>query len=299
MHGSNPRVSHVVLPRMRLLAAAGLLLTGTACSASSPAAPEIGDEFELSRTYETTERTSDGSSGSSNGRDGMLERVIALRDGGLELEFDLPEAATADDRARSWQFPVRVLRAPDGSMQLLNRPDLEARLERWLAAAELTRDACGRWIFTWNAFRIECDPESAIAMIQAFDLRSIEVREGATYRDPGARGPGTLTEKSTGPDGATYVVELEIDPDAVRRANAESDVVLGEIMQKPVTLEAALGERAKDDVTGTMSVTLETDAAGNVTRRTRVTDVDIGKQDGVTESRTVTETVERRAASVR
>src|SRR5688572_10826460 len=125
MDDTNPHRTHLARPWIRLLATAALLLPGVACSEPPPAAGKAGDEFELSRTYETTERSSDGSSGSSDGRDALLERVIAVRDGGLELEFDLPKAATTDDRARSWQFPVRVLRAADGSMQLLNRPDLE------------------------------------------------------------------------------------------------------------------------------------------------------------------------------
>ena len=67
----------------------------------------------------------------------------------------------------------------------------------------------------------------------------------------------------------TFAVMLEADPAAVRRARAEADVATGEIMQKPVTLEAALRERAKEQVSGTISVTFETDTAGNIRKRTR------------------------------
>ncbi|RYG94836.1 MAG: hypothetical protein EON58_15400 [Alphaproteobacteria bacterium] len=274
--------------------AALLLLANAARSESLHTAPKVGEEYQISKSYQTSEQTSDGSSGSSSGRDAIVERVIGVREGGLELEFDLPKEATAEDKARSWQFPVRVFRPTNGSMQLLNRPELEARIEDWLKAAGWTRAACGRWVFTWNAFRIECDPESVIKAVEPFDLRSAGIREGASYQEAGARGPGVLTRKSTGSDSATFAVVLEIDPDVYRRARAESDVAVGEMTQKPVTLDEALRERAKEAVSGTISVTIDTDPAGNIQRRTKVTKVETKGPDSRTESQTVTETVERR-----
>ena len=264
---------------------------------SPQSAPKVGEEYEISKRYETSQQTSNGSSGSSRGRDALLERVIGVREGGLELEFDLPKDATADDRARNWQFPVRVFRPSSGPMQLLNRPELEARVEGWLKAAGWTRAACGRWIFTWNAFRIECDPQSIIKTVEALDLRSADLREGASYQETEARSSGTLARKAAGPNGETFAVTAEIDPDAVRRARAESDVAVGEMMQKPVTLDAALRERAKESVSGTISVTFDTDIGGNVRRRTKVTKVEIKGPDGRYESQTATETVERRPVS--
>lgn len=260
--------------------AALLLLINDARGASPQSAPKVGEEYEISKRYETSQQTTGGSSGSSRGRDAILERVIGVHEGGLELEYDLPKDATAEDRARSWQFPVRVFRPTNGSMQLLNRAELEARVEGWLKAAGWTRAVCGRWIFTWNAFRIECDPQSVIKTVKDFDLRSADIREGAPYQETEARGPGTLTRKAAGPNGATFAVVMEIDPDAVRRARADSDVAVGEIMRKPVTLDAAIRQRAKESVSGTISVTFDTDSAGNVRRRTKVTKVEIKGPDG-------------------
>lgn len=260
-------------------------------------ASRAGDEYEISKSYETSERSSDGSTGSSRGRDVILERVIALRDGGLELEYDLPRNATAEERARSWEFPVRVFRPSSGPLQVLNRVELETRLEAWLKAAKLTRAACGQWIFTWNAFRIECDPQSVAETIQAFDLRSTALQDGAPYREADARGPGTLARKAARPDGETFVAILHVDPAAERRRRAEVDVAVGEIMKKPVTLEAALRKRANEDVSGTITTTFDTDRSGEILRRTRVTKLKITTPDGESESRTVTETVERRLAS--
>jgi hypothetical protein len=90
---------------------------------------------------------------------------------------------------------------------------------------------------------------------------------------------------------------MPVDADTVRRARAESDVVVGEIMKKPVSLDAALHERAGEIVSGTISVAFETDPAGNVRRRTKVTKLDIKRPDGRSETQTVTETLERRPIS--
>lgn len=284
---------------MLLIATLGALLSlaNAACSESLHSAPKVREAHEISKKYETTSQSSDGSQGSSSGREAVLERVIAVQEGGVELEFDLPKEATAEDRVRSWQFPVRVFRANDGSMRLLNRPELKRRNDEWLNAAGLTSAACGHWIFTWNAFRIDCDPESAIKLVEAFDLRSAGIREGAAYQDSEAGSPGTLKRKSADPDGATFAVVMEIDADAVRRGRAESDVAVGEMTQKPVTLDAALRERAKEDVSGTISVTIDTDPAGNIQRRARVTSIETKRPDGESETQTVTETVERRSVS--
>jgi len=297
MGKSKERQVHIISGVMLFMAVtAALLLQANNARCESPQfAPKIGDEYEISKRYETSQQASGGaSSGSSRGRDTILERVIGVREGGLELEYDLPKDATAEDRARSWQFPLRVFRPSNGSMQLLNRPELEARIERWLKAAGLTRADCGRWIFTWNAFRIECDPQSVIKTVEAFDLRVVDLRAGASYQEAEARSPGTLTKKASGQNGSTFAVVMEIDPDAVRRARAETDVAVAEIMQKPVTLKAALRERARESVSGTISVTFDMDAAGNVRSRTKVTKVEIKGPDGRSESQVATEMVERR-----
>ena len=156
----------------------------------------------------------------------------------------------------------------------------------------MARTVCGHWIFAWNAFRIECDPQSVIKTVQSFDLRSVDLRDGAPYRETEALGSAKLARKPS-ESGAIFAVEMSVDPDAVRRARAESDVAVWEIMNKPVSLDAALRERAKEAVSDTISVAFETDPAGNVRRRTKVTKLDIAGPDGRSETETVTETLER------
>src|SRR5665213_1471071 len=147
-------------------------------------------------------------------------------------------------RASNWQFPARVFKPFGGPAQLLNGPELETRVGGWPKAAGWSRTVCGHLIFTWNAFRIECDPQSVMKTVQSFDLRSADVREGAPYQETEARSSGKLARKEAGPDGAILAVDMPVDPDGVRRARAESDVAVGEIMNKPVSLGAALVERA-------------------------------------------------------
>lgn len=254
----------------------------------------VGDEVVIRNSYETSSEMSDGSSsGSSSGHDSLLERVLAIRDGGRELIYDLPKTATKEDRARSWQFPAHVFQPDRGTVRLLNRGDLEARLTTWLESAGWDRSVCGRWIFTWNAFRIQCDPGSVIDTINAFDLRVSELREGALYSDNNATAPGRLVRKASEGRVVRFTVELLVNPDVVHRARAESDVVVGEITKKSVMLEAALLERRKEHVSGTVSVTLELNDTGRINRRVRIIRLKTKRPDGSIETETKTDTLER------
>jgi len=266
---------------------------------ASPLAPQVGDTYAITMTRDSAQQGSHGSSGSSHDKDTIIELVIGIRPDGLELEYDLPKASAANARASNWQFPARVFKPFGGPVQLLNGPELEARVDGWLKAAGWSRAVCGHWIFTWNAFRIECDPQSVLKTVELFDLTSTDLRDGAPYKETEAGGPGKLTKKVAGPDDTIFAVEMPVDPDAVRRGRAESDVAVGEIMNKSTTLDAALRERARETVSGTISVAFETDSAGNVRRRTKVTKLDIKRPDGQSETGNVTEILERRLLSRR
>lgn len=162
----------------------------------------------------------------------------------------------------------------------------------------LTRAACGHWIFTWNAFRIECDPQTVIETLQSFDLDSVDVQDGTLYRESEAREPARLARKAASPDGATFVAELAVDPEAVRRERAQSDVVVAEIAHRQILgLDQALHARAEESIAGTITVTFETDALGSVRRRTKVTKIEIREPDGRSEAETITETLERKRIS--
>jgi len=217
--------------------------------------------------------------------------VIAIRDGGVELQYDYPKSATSDDRASTWQLPARVFRPAHGPIQLLNRAELEMRVDPWLKKAGMTRAACGHWIFTWNAFRIDCDPDSAVQIIEGFDPAPPELRDGALYRDPDALDPAPLKKSA---DGKAFVVGLAIDPERVRKERAETDLTVAEISRKKLTLEDALHAHADEAISGTIAIRFEVDSAGEVRRQITVTTIKITTPNGRSDTRTVTQTLERR-----
>ena len=180
---------------------------------------------------------------------------------------------------------------PNGPIRLLNQEELEARVDPWLKAADWTRAVCGKTIFTWNAFRIECNPQSVIETIKAFDLLSDDIREGAPYQDTLSRDAAIIVQER---DGKTFAVVLKVDADAVRRARAKSDVIVGEILAQPVTFEEALSKRSDEEISGTVSVTFDADSVGNTWRRTKVTKLTTKRMDGRSEDYISTDIVERR-----
>ena len=258
-----------------------------------PPLDKVGDTYKL-RLERSSERSQNGSSSNSNSRIARVERVVALQPDGIVLEFDLPGETADKDRTREWQFPARVLKRPDGSLELLNSDELEARSAAWLDWAGLDRSACGQWGFTWTAIKIECDPQSVISQIQPFDLRPSNLAEGAPYKEQGAEGPSPLDVIPQESGGAIFQVEMEVDPDFFRRQRAESDVIVAEITGRGAsTLEEALQTRSQDRISGTIVTEFETDAAGRVVRKTIVVRVETQRPDQTVESRTTTQTVHR------
>lgn len=271
-------------------------ILATALAASAPAASmdaAAGQTFLITRSYETRQQSSSGNSGSSSGTNALIEKVIAVRDDGIEVEYDLPGEADAAARAREWTLPARVILARQGGMRLVNGNALNARLEQWLASAGWDRKVCGRWIFTWNAFKIECDPQSVLKTIEAYDLRSIAAKDGAEFGDSAAAAPVRLERKTSAAGKPVFEARLILDPKKFHRAEAESDVVTGEITGQPITFDTALARRSKDKVDGTISVVLETNADGEVIAKTRTTKVRITHPDGTTEVREAIETLHR------
>ena len=277
--------------RLALLALASILPSLAACAPPGPRAPQVGDTYEIATDRESSEQSTDGSTSSSSDRDAISARVLAVRDGGVALEYDFPKDTQPDERASTWQLPARVFRPAHGPIQLLNRAELEMRVDPWLKKAGMARAACGHWIFTWNAFRIDCDPDSAVKIIEGFDPAPPELRDGALYRDPDALGPAPLKKSA---DDKAFVVELAIDPERVRKERAETDLTVAEISRKKLTLEDALHAHADEAISGTIAIRFEVDSAGEVRRQITVTTIKITTPNGRSDTRTVTQTLERR-----
>lgn len=256
-----------------------LALAGQAQAQQAMPADQPGDAYALELQIRTESRSTDGSSSTSNSGGALVERVVALHPEGLELEFDLPADATADDRAREWQWPVRVLWSATVPPRLLNASEVEERLDVWLQVGEIPREACGRWFFSWTAFKIECDPNTVLETLTAYDLRSL---------------PESTTFNLVSTTGASTVFGREIDPEEVRKEKAEADTVVAEITgAAPLTFEEALAARASEQISGVETLTRETDAEGRSIRQVRTFRWKVETADGAVEESTTTQTLTR------
>lgn len=262
----------ITLTATLLSLAAGLL-------ASNPpsAVPPIGASTLI--VSETKTRTSgDGSQSLSQDRDTIVERVVSVNVAGTELLYDLPAETTAEQRFTDWHFPFRVLQPPFGAPVLLNRAELEERRDRWLARAGLTASACGHWVFTWNAFKIDCEPASVLAAIEPTDLGL------------GKFAGGVRTDTS---GGSQVEFKVPVNPEQVRQNAVDGDLAIAEIMRQQTTREAAVRAHAADRISGTVSIMFELEKGGAVLRRTKTTNVTV-ETGGKKETRLQTQTVERR-----
>lgn len=273
---------------------AGVTLQSAACAQSAAFTDLPGDHYVI-RQESRTENSSDSSSGSSRDVWTLEERVLATRDGGVELEFDLPADTPKEGRVRAWQYPARLFMPPGRAPEILNAPEMVARIGVWLG-----KDAdkmCGRWIFTWTSQKIECDPQSVPEALETFQ-RPRDARAGGDHRETGARGSTRWKSEANASGGQTLTADFEIDPEIVRTTRAETDMALAEMMGKPaIARDVAMEAHASDRISGSISVRLEIDPAGRATRRTRVSQLEITGADGKTERTTTTETTEWKLVS--
>lgn len=269
-----------------LLATAGVLATGTAAALR----PRDGGAIRITTDRETEEHGNRPQSAKSSAtdRDSYVERVIATRPDGVVLEYDLPPDTAPAARTDAWQFPFRVLKRADGSLQLLDAAELNGRVDRWLRRAGLSRAACGTEAFTWNAFRVECDPQSAVAWATSVTLPD-RLAAGSSVSDPDALSPALLRR---GPAGA-LTATLAVDPTTIRRRRAEEQVAVARLLHEPLTLDAALKAHEAETVTGTITLSFDLDPTGGTGRRSRVEVVQVAWPDGRVDTRTSASTLTR------
>jgi hypothetical protein len=264
---------------LKILAVAAL--AGSFAAQADPG--EVGARYQLQIKHHGEYSSADGQ-GSSSGTDTIVVKAMALRDGGQELEFDLPDEVEKENRLIAWQLPARLFVAADGTQTLLNRSELEARRDQFLKANNWTSEACGHWLFTWDAFQIECDPNSIFAIVDSYALQPAKLADGALFSMPGADGSAAMKCRPVSQGKQRCSVSLPINAAAVRSELADSDVATGEITGKPVSRADAAKARAATQVSGTIEVTLEADVQGVVTRRTVVTTMEKREASGETET---------------
>lgn len=246
---------------------------------SALAAPQVGEVYEIKLSYENTSKSADGYSNSSaSGHTVIEEHVIAIRDDGLILRYDLPASTEPNERPRQWQLPVDILKAKDGTLKLIDPGQLEKRRDVWLATAKIPAKSCGQWYFSWAAFKIECDVQSALDIVSAYRIPE-NLKTGDAYSESGTLALAVFTrEEHKTLD--TWVAKLDIDPDYIRRQNAQADVIVGQISRQPVSFDAALEKQRQRDITGSITVTVNQDRTGNPMCLVRETLIRILSPDG-------------------
>ena len=279
-----------------LLAATLLLTSGQAHAEPATPGSKAGDTYEVTLTRDSSTLGEQGSTSSTHDQHIFIECVLQTSTASSEIEYDLPRTGS-EDTSDAWQFPARIFLPVRGLPRLLNETELHVRLQAWLKRAGLSSSACGHWIFTWNAFRIECDPQYVLQTIEALDLTVPDLRDGAMYSDADAATPALMKRTTVQPSGSTYGVDLVLDPAVIRKSRARMDVATAEILRKKLTLDAALSEWAKKDVAGTISISLDVDPSGRVWRRQRVIRFTIKGDTASSETSTITEVLERRRVS--
>jgi hypothetical protein len=251
-----------------------------------------GDVFEISRAYQTQNEASDGSSsGSSSGRDELHIRVIASDQNGTQFDIDHARATPPEARASSWILPVRIFRPAAGPARLLNREELERRRDDWLRGAGLTQESCGRWIFTWNAFQVECDPALALAMLAEW-LPDDPVA-GGNYAHPMSETTTPWRLQGAG-QGELLAAEVPISSDRVRAAWRQMNEITAQILGRPSIVGDDAAEQEDSRIDGMISATFERAEAGMVTRLTEVIRRTAVSGDNVTETTVERRTLERR-----
>lgn len=267
-------------------------IVAVSASAGAPSLPQVGDRWIITSRQNSAETGNDDSSFSSQDNDVIAERVIAVRTDGVEIVYDFPKKTSAQDRAATWQLPVRVFKPLNGPIQLLNEAELESRVDGWLKKAKWTRAECGKIGFTWTAFRVECDPKSALALVGHFALPDT-LAVGDMVTDPKSRTPLPLARGANEKGEPSLTAQLLIDPDQIRRDRAQTQVAVAEITGKPISLDSALVAEQLVKPSGTITLSYDLDSSERVWRRTKVTRIRIAGPGNRITNEITTQVIER------
>ncbi len=267
-----------------LLTALALSVTATSAAANNP---PVGASYEVWVEQETASESENGS-GSSQSNSARQVTILADGPDGQTIVYDLPPDTTEKDRARTWQWPAKIVYAADGTARLLEREAHEARLTDWLKLANWTREVCGQWIFTWNAFYIECDPDAVIEDATAYKLPPADLAVGVMFARNGTVAPVPLVERALDDGRVVLEADMVLDPDYVRAEMVESDLIVAQIMGNPLTPDEAKAAHADDVIAGTITVQFDLTAAPDEWVRKDVTQMTVDEGEGDIETRKAT-----------
>ncbi|MGJ3646975.1 hypothetical protein ACLB0R_00700 [Sphingomonas sp. GlSt437] len=119
---------------MKIMISGALVATLLPLSAADvpSTAFHVGETYEIDLFRDSASEGPNGSTGSSHDQDAIVERIDLIRPDGVEAVFDLPSTATAEDRRQNWQFPAQIFLPFEGQAKLLNAPELEKQVDKWL-----------------------------------------------------------------------------------------------------------------------------------------------------------------------
>lgn len=264
---------------------------------ASQSTSTVSDTSSSLIVYEaqTESKSSAGSSGSSSTRSAIIERTIGKKDGHLELEYSFPEADIPENDA--WKLPARVLIKPGSSIELLNKSEIEARLDNYLEKHPEIRKQCGGVVFTWTLFEIHCNANHVIDVVESYNLYLGKLSEGKLYKEPAALAPAPLIEKPSSSNNQIYEVELILDPVLLQSEYEKSmeqvAAISSDSTSSIISSSLKLTGDDKPEFSGKRLVTIEVTSNGLVVRIRRETTTIIKGGGSYHETLKLKETLER------
>ncbi|MGB5723955.1 MAG: hypothetical protein WBM39_06040 [Parasphingorhabdus sp.] len=279
---------------MRYLAiVAGLLFSAIPPSVAHGQPPQYEPTW-LQLEYERSSERSDGqTSGTSLGRQALIETVIEETPGGVVLQYDLPRDEGGKANSGFWYFPARVIERPDGSLGLLDEQVVEARIDKWLEKHRIPKEACGMWNHGGGfPFKVDCDPQSILDQIESFDLRISDLMAGAEYSHAQGDVPGILMAlPAAGRPG--YSVTFTVDQDKARTAEVAKALILAQMLGKDLSRQQAEADAAKIGFQGSIRIEFDLNPAGTVIRKTEQSEITVTRPGEDAETTTSLTTVTR------
>ena len=208
------------------------------------------------------------------------------------LQYDLPRDEEGKASSSFWYFPARVMEKPDGSLELIDKLLVEARIDLWLETHKISEKACGMWSHGGGfPFKVDCDPQSILGQIEAFDLRIPDLMAGADYSHALGEAPGTLKALPAARSG--YYVTFTVDQDKARAEEAANALILAQMLGEDLTRQQAEEDAEKIGFRGSIVIEFDLDAAGTVIRKTERTEIMVTRPDEEAETTTSLTTVTR------
>lgn len=254
----------------------------------------LGDKYSIEYVYSAVHHSDTGPL--TIGSDMLLEEtVLDVSLEGTLLKFDWPKSVTEEDRIHNWFYPIEVLRLNDGSLQLMNQDQIQARLNKSLSLRGLDESACNTSYFTWAPMYIECDIRRPFHLVnEDLYLNAQSPGVGEPFSASGASSAAPLL--GTDIDGRVTILSSEsrLDSGALRQDWASEKLIVSRFAGTPLkSIEESLELIADLTFTGTMQTKLEVGSSGLITQRIRKKEITVQDGSTILETRSVMQTVKR------